>query len=229
MTRLGRLLAPAVVCAVIGVLQLLAYSTSSITLRGGLVGQGLYSACLQLAFSVFVVAVIDDWREGSNVVGGRMGRREGWLDIARRPVSFSAAFPSFYLRPLVPVALLAFGTGVSVSALVVGGLPWRRFDLPLLEGLSVYDTELTMAAVQLLVAVLMVLCRAAPRATAGAVVGFGLAAVSGELLFHDAQALLFTGAGWAASTSILVLVACGSARSMRSTSSADTAIRSNGS
>lgn len=213
MRRLGRLLAPAAVCLAFGLLQLTVQQTNLLLLRGGLVAQGSYAATLELAVVLLAIAAIDDLRHGAGWVGRRTGRRDGWLDLARQPVSFRAAARAFYTRPFVPVAAVAFGFGLSLISVVIGAAPGALYAVPGGFDIFIHDSELLMAAVFVLVSTVFVLCRAAPRATAGCVVGLGFATVAGQLsLTHYATSASLTILGWAAYTAAVSALAASAAR-----------------
>ena len=208
MTRLGRLGAPAVVCLLVGLLQLFDWRTGRVELRGGPVTVGLYGAAVQLVLSLLAVAVVDDLRPGATWGARRRRRRVGWRDVATRPVGFARSFPAFYLRFFLPVAALAFGVGVSVTAVVFALLPWEPYEV---AGTWFYDTELVLGGLWLLGTVALVAVRAAPRALGGFVVGFGLAAVCGHVLLSGDE-LRSTLVAWG--TVALVLTVLGGAAAL---------------
>lgn len=174
--RLGRLGAPALVCLLVGVVQVLDWRAGWSDLRGGPVSVGLYAAALQLVLSLLAVAVVDDLRPGATWGVRRRRRRLGWRDVATRPVGFARSFLAFYLRFFLPVAALSFGVGVSVTAVVFALLPWE-----VAVG-DLYDITVVLGGLWLLGTAAMVAARAAPPAVAGFVAGFGLAAVCGHVL-----------------------------------------------
>ena len=153
------------VCLLVGLLQLFVWQTGRVELRGGPVTVGLYGAALQLVLSLLAVAVVDDLRPGATWGVRRRRRRVGWRDVATRPVGFARSFSAFYLRFFLPVAALAFGVGVSVTAVVFALLPWE-----VAVG-DLYDTTVVLGGLWLLGTAAMVAARAAPPAVAGFVVG----------------------------------------------------------
>ncbi len=202
MTRLGRLGAPAVVCLLVGLVQVLDWRSSWSELKGGPVTVGLYAAALQLVLSLLAVAVVDDLRPGTTWGARRRRRRVGWRDVATRPVGFARSFSAFYLRFFLPVAALAFGVGVSVTAVVFALLPWELWELVVGD---LPDTTVVLGALWLLGATAMVAARAAPPAVAGFVTGFGLAAVCGHVLLFD-DALRPTLVSWGAAALVVALL-----------------------
>src|SRR5690242_2954437 len=129
MARLVRLLSPGVIFASLGVIVLVAGKWPWFHLRGGLVTLGLYTLALQIVLSALLISAINDLSSSGPAFGGkRFGLGTGeLLDISAQPISFSRALIEFYRRPFLPLFLLGFGLGASLSALVVGSF---REDTP---------------------------------------------------------------------------------------------------
>jgi hypothetical protein len=181
----------------IALLLLMAFQ---IGLHGGALGLGLYVLALQCAVAILGVVAIDDLTRGAGWASRpQAGRHHGWFEIGTRPVGFPTALALFYSRPLVPVLLLALGTGLPFSAVIIGALGKHRLDL---AGLAASRLWVVVVALSLIGTALL-LWRGTSRAALGLVCGLTLSSMLGERTFSPYVGDVAEVRTWLASAGVL--------------------------
>lgn len=196
MTRLHRLSAPAVAFSAIGLLLAIIEPYSWSELRGGLIVTGLYTLALQLAVAILAVVAIDElsaparWSDQAR----EPGPHSAWR-ISTRPTGFTRALLDFYRYVPLPVFLLAFGLGISVSAVVIGTSAGQQTYLLPHSQLTVHGSELALSALWL-IGTLALVALGGAGALFGYVAGFGVAAIVGQVVFEPTTVFTETLLAW---------------------------------
>jgi hypothetical protein len=196
MIRLWRLLAPGLTFAAVGLMWLLAWTQGWAFLRGGMVVAALWALAVQVVVSVLAVSAVDDLRKGTLWLGHLERPRKGsMVEISSRPTRLAAALRDFYRRPFLPVALLMFGAGLTLSGVAMG----------VLEGAPTLDThvgDVTTSPAEIAVGTLFALGAVAYLVAGGIgaflgfVVGFAGALVLGQAVLAPDTIISATLPAW---------------------------------
>jgi hypothetical protein len=219
MARLIRLLSPGIAFFGLGVIVLVAGKWPWFHLRGGLVTVGLYSLALQIVLSAVLISAIPD-RAGRGVTFGHLGGRAagGIIDISDQPISFSRALVEFYRRPFLPLLLLGFGLGASLSALLVGSFHEDSPVRDLMFGsLGMRRSEAVLGVI-LVVGAAFLWWRGGRGGYFGWTIGMSIAIVFGQVVFvlgTNARETIASWGGLMIGLCLLRLLALGIARAQR--------------
>ncbi|NMO54568.1 hypothetical protein HH310_25715 [Actinoplanes sp. TBRC 11911] len=196
MIRFWRLLAPGLTFSLVGTIWLVLWGQGWVLLRGGLVAVALWALAVQIVASVLAVSALDDLRKGSLWLGRlERPRRGGMVDVSSRPTRLAAALRDFYRLPFLPVMLLMFGAGVTLSGVAMG----------VFEGESTLRTHIgkvTTSPAEIAVGVLFAVGALAylvvggRGAFLGFVVGFASANVVGQAVLAPDNAIYATLPAW---------------------------------
>ncbi len=179
--RTYRLFAPGLAFGIVGVLVLWAGADDDYELRGGPVVSGVYGIAMQVVLSLLLLASIDDFGDRSRA--RRMtpvahGLVDHYNERAQS-YGFAHALARFYLDLFAPMALLAFGVGATLSAIVDGALSSREFS-----GWSLHPSEFAMGSI-LLVGAAFLLVKGTLGSFCGWCIGFAMATALGQGSFVE--------------------------------------------
>jgi hypothetical protein len=138
--------------------------------RGGLFVFGLYMLCTAAALAAVGAICLDTTTRPTTAARAKKRRR--MLDITRQPDKMARAYVEMYTIPFLPIALLTFGTGILVSAML-HGIEDEKLAAP------VYIPEIIMAGWLVLMSLGMAAWRSRPAAF-GSAVGIALATLASE-------------------------------------------------
>jgi hypothetical protein len=186
--RYLRLAAPAASFALVGGALLVFAPLPGFELRGGIATSGGYALALQIVLTLFLLGGVDDplmvdWPSRDS--------RRRTLGTARVVSDVRRALPRFYLWRPLPALFLAFGVSTSLAVVLIGLLD--KSDSFELDSVSVRHSELVLAAI-LTVTALLQMPRLAPGFL-GWCAGFAAGSALAQLRF-DPPVHLYTALSW---------------------------------
>ena len=190
--RAYRLFAPGLAFSIVGALVLWVGAKDSFRLRGGLIVTGLYGLAAQILLTLLLITSIDDFgdRAGVQRTGTiYRGLVDQYNDRARS-FSFSRTLLRFYLELALPMALLSFGLGATLSAIVDGAFTNHQ----LTRG-GGHPSEVVLAAI-MIVGAGFLLVKGNVGSFCGWCLGFALAATVGQHRFIETTDLATTLRTW---------------------------------
>jgi len=187
---------PALAALVVGLFVYFSVVLDAFEVRGGLLVLGLYMLCTAAALAVVGALCLDTTYRPTTAAKAKT--RGGMLDIARQPDRLARAYIQMYTIPFLPIALLTFGTGILVSAMLLG-ISDEKLAAP------VYIPEIIMAGWLVLMSLGMAAWRSRPAAF-GCAAGIALAALATTVDLYSPPELAIWGLGLVILTILILTV-----------------------